>query len=1290
MTNPTLLVPVHVDAYVVSQQVLDNQPMRRWAQVYTNIPGFSSSEPDFTDVSKGILTDPGVYLFWTLPAALRHGNQNPRTRQIEFPLVPNRWLIMRVSGPLTNRTAVSWVLESDAPGDESSSTYAFDPSIIKAWQSSKDPNRLAAGKRMNSQTDALVTDVLGQVFPLRGAGSQESWTEQGIPDLFVKAVAPGNPLFSAYQPHCRNVFSFHDQLTVPKDTVSYLVVGWYSNAEKDPLNICQQNKATHMTASDAYQKQLCEYKWTLAETTENLDVLDANQAMIADTDVPTSSLYHGMVFGVDWDTQKKTETIIDKDVGIHVAVGNNSIDAFKALVDRQLRDRAVSDPKVASLLKNYPNIARMLEAFQYDMLNVLDEPNGDVQLDYKIRQQWFGSKPSGYRWAIVDTSSDETQKKSDVQRKQEAEQEVWLSELNKNQATYDTAVKELQAAQWQLYATWFKKGKFDQLLSFLQPKGLTDEQFDKALTPKNDSSYDPTSPPSRNNIYSLPLAIHNQQTQISEILQPKIPAPIYQGPQNTPEQALANGIEAYSKAKRDQKQLAADRVMKAVTSPRYWSPNDPVVMITGANNTNQIKPKDSLTCRLASQIVNEIKTADGKTSITAADLGTSIPSLEVTPQELAKAMQGDFIPSETAQQFATTIGQLLNEFYFLDPVNAASLTLREPGFTEAFITQYNAENFCGVLPAMIPGDWAQPWNPLFLKWTADWYAIDFPEWKFDGTDYQYSGNVTSEPRALGGDLLLTAQTNYLFHDRLEKFVSKNPRSGELLEHLDKLIHTIDNWDMVSQALVGFSDQIGIRDSRTNRAPDQHTKYEFDTKKSKSLLELVGDQYDTLPYIKTTDDADQRDFSGVRQGQMSFTYLAIYDSFGQVLEAVGDSGLKSADVFEPILAEGFVPGKPIESRNPKRFVQLPPRLIQHSRLNFRMQDVIDDKRFVDIYQDANPVAGWLLPNHLDASIGLYDNQGISLGELRLLATDAGGMTIGWQAAPHSQFTKIDDVKSHAPHLGKIIDAIQAKSTVAFENFLQVIDETLWTVDPMGARDDQNLSVLVGRPLALVRSQLQFELDGPPLSDAGWSATFYPPVPDFIQYDFEIRLGEQELRNDGLIGYYLNDDYDIIHCVHQLEQGTPLAGYVKSIEPGNFIPLKFDGKSRAELLLLCDPRASIHAVTGILPVKTLDLPDRFVDPVLKKMEISFSVGPLLTQIQKNLGSADQGGAYPQAITVPIPAERHGQWSWWEKAYQSGQESWSPPYALANIDDSARLNDTTRSLREGSLQLQIKLEE
>jgi CBS-domain-containing membrane protein len=49
------------------------------------------------------------------------------------------------------------------------------------------------------------------------------------------------------------------------------------------------------------------------------------------------------------------------------------------------------------------------------------------------------------------------------------------------------------------------------------------------------------------------------------------------------------------------------------------------------------------------------------------------------------------------------------------------------------------------------------------------------------------------------------------------------------------------------------------------------------------------------------------------------------------------------------------------------------------------------------------------------------------------------------------------------------------------------------------------------------------------------------------------------------------------------------------------------------MLIDPRAKVHATTGILPTKDITLPSKYVDIALKNMEVYFRIDPFLTKIE-----------------------------------------------------------------------------
>jgi hypothetical protein len=402
---------------------------------------------------------------------------------------------------------------------------------------------------------------------------------------------------------------------------------------------------------------------------------------------------------------------------------------------------------------------------------------------------------------------------------------------------------------------------------------------------------------------------------------------------------------------------------------------------------------------------------------------------------------------------------------------------------------------------------------------------------------------------------------------------------------------------------------------------------------------------------------------MREGQLFFTDLMIYDKFGRVLNLIlsgSGAGIYDANNFPLITDEALSVTHNITPAVSAP-VQLPPRLHQYGKLDIFFTDPLNDNNITNV----NPVCGWIIPNHLDQSLLLYAADGGSLGELSMITPVSGTRQVVWNAPPHTALT-MAQVAVLAPHVANFVNNITGRGDNDFTALLTAIDSTLWTIDPLGDRSDQDLTVLVGRPLALVRTTLQFSVEGEPIVDAGWASTFNIPAPDFTNYNFCIRLGDQATRNDGVIGYFNN--YSVFNSVV-----APLAGqtYVQQIggSARNYINLQFNDNSKIALTLLVDPRAAIHATTGILPVKEVTIPQSFVEGPLKNMEISFRSGPLLTQLLSDVS---------QLSLLPL-AEQNGSWSWWEKTTGSGWRN----YSLAKTTANAALQGIT-TLREGVLQL------
>lgn len=1275
MSQSYLIVPMELDALVVNQGVLNRDTFRWWQFNYLSLNQYKSPEPLALDRAVGGPAQ-GVHLHWTLPEALRHGTQNPQTGDIDYPLVPNRWMIVRFGGAQQRTVTGGWVIESDCPKTSKAtvdtsftSMYLVDPTVVQKWLASSDPFRNTFTQNTKPNQPQIAN--IGIPFPLN-QGAQ-SWTERAIDPMFLTAVAPGNHVFSIYYPHNLGVFSFYDDLSgIDQDTLSYLVVGWYSNPQKDILASWQQDKSS----KQPYQDLLNKLRWTVAGDSKE-------QA--------TASLYEGMVFSIGWqrngnppgtaDHQPQTDPLQKiRDSGLlNVALGNTTIDAFSALVAQQFKSKG-HDPKMVKLL----------EAFQYDLLPVINQVNGDALLEEKIRQAWHGSKPGGYSWAIVAEKSD-----GSAGTDLTANEAAWLLQLNVDQANLDQALVKLYDLQWNLNAAWMRLGFLsDSRNTFVPPSGVGNlNQYKARLA----AQLNATTPIPADSLVNQVLS---QITKVQGLMS-KVPQPDWSETQNS-QDAFQAGIKAFAK----RQNLSSDKVLKAVAGPRYWKANNPVAVISGVEPSQALNPDAFLPVRLTSDLITGFNAGAGH-PVNQTTVGSIIP----IPGNLSNLPQ--------------PVSALVHEYFFLDPAGASSIAAtinQQSSQVTSVMTAHNASDYQGTLPGLNLGLWGQPWNPMYVEWRVSYAYIPYltnnqPSWTFDGTDYHFtphSGSpVLDPPRDIGGISLLSPHAQFVFGSRLKAFVDKYGSDTEMKKLFD-WINEIDQWKFLSQELVGFNQLLALRDDRAFRSPSSQ-----DTVMAGAspypIADLIGytgitqtgayslpdSQRGQVNSIPLFPNGPKIPFHGVRQGQIYFENFYLYDKFGRILYVIQSgqqSGLYDKKNFPLIRDEALYPDTQLSiNTNIAAVAQLPPRALQFSRLDFDLVDGKEDTKILGVDAGVNPIAGWVLPNHLDNSILIFAPDGTSLGEFRLLVNDQGTKVGHWQAPPHSTINSLEDVGKAAPHLKQMLDAAQLKDEKSFQAFLDVIDATLWTIDPLGSRADQNLSVLIGRPLALVRARLQLSLEGPAIKDTGWDVALNPPAPDFLNYKFAVRLGDQATRQDGVIGYYSGDNYGVFNSVAATETMAS-QNYVQQIGPlgkttgGNYIQLQFnetgDGSaptSQAYISLLADPRADIHATSGIVPIKQINIPASFVEAALANIEISFRIGPMLTTVQQTPSESGKPAQYPNAISYPAPAEQNGQWSWWESVADA--KDWNG-YALLYATPNAQFQSLPNTMRDGLLQLVLNL--
>lgn len=1174
-TNNPLLVPVNVAAFVINENVLANKGVNimRWQFSYSALNTFDSPQPQPFAAGNN-LPGTGVIVDWELPAALRRGVQQPGGL-VQFPLVPNRWLVVRYSGPAVARIATAWVVESDTLGNNNPITGG-SPYIAPF-------------------TETVSPTWVGQVVSL------DNFSAEPPPLMFLTAVAPGNNLFTSFQPYCNNVFSIFDPLTgvAEQDTLSYFVAGWYTDQDLDFIGTWQQDNIT-------FEEFLRNANWQLAAPS---------------TDTCTWGLYHGMVWGIDWDLKGPAPNNVPDPTTIQVAVGNTATDALTALIKKQSIDNPLID-------------AELLEALQYGLLPFFDQPDAQFQLSQKIEEAWFTSFSGGYAWEVVNTPVDPSQGDPPpplppAELELEAE---WLATLNQLQSDYDNAVRDLAATQWSLYQVWWKfQFALTNNLTNPYPSGTSQLQFEQALNPQSGTS--------------LVSQAHNQLQAIDE---------------------LKETIDGFILSH----ELPSTRQLKQFARRPFAQPYDPVVLMQGLRTDTSPAPTLPRVCRFLSQVVTGFFYGPGGGGISLPDVVSVIP----VPQNMSA------VPSEMLN--------LLQEFFMLDASNATMVSIKVMGTTNPVVVQsiYNAmlegeHVSLGIRPDLNLAEWTQPWSPLVLLWDVLWYPIDHnagsdPLWDFDGDDYVWSGEGFSNTAPVWdytGMTFMTPQASFNFRAQVERFIRENP-GEESVRDLNDFITTIDNWDFLSQGLTGFSQALLLRDPSPNASPGLDTELFFG---DQTLSTLVGSNATAVPEPGVPQQPPfgwpPSGFQNWRAGQFSIRRLYVVDRFGQTCELVNPEQPN----FRPVISDSLLANPPVFPNEQDSLIQLPPRVLQPARLNFDFVSCLDDHNVLGLYPGVNPVCAWLLHNFLDKSVMTYDNTGVILGAIRVVENDLHQEVVVWQPAPESPYITIEDLinEPHLKHLGQCLSAVQELGSDAFASFLDALDEASWTIDSTVATSDIGLALLAGRPIAMVRVQLELELDATVVSDPSWRFTFQPEPNPMTGWAFNVRLGEAAQFEDGLIGYFSGDDYDTLFVAQVPTE--PVSSYIVPIGKGDSLSLSFGG-GPSWFTLLMDPRSPVHATTGILPNVTLTIPHTFVNAAFNRLQVLFHAGPVLTT---TIVQADTIPSPISSVVIPTPFLKNGIWLW--QQFNSTTNTWETSTVAPPVQ-TALLGNAPVSLRSGLLRL------
>ena len=464
------------------------------------------------------------------------------------------------------------------------------------------------------------------------------------------------------------------------------------------------------------------------------------------------------------------------------------------------------------------------------------------------------------------------------------------------------------------------------------------------------------------------------------------------------------------------------------------------------------------------------------------------------------------------------------------------------------------------------------------------------------------------------------------------------------------------------------------------------------------------------------------FSPIRSGILRLDKLRLIDNFGKITNISCDDRV--------IVPTPYQRGRAGD-------VFLPPRLVQPACVKFRWLDVegaslpkkptpntdlqpSTEMTEMVAAEARSPICGWLVPEKLRGQLLVFAGDGSPLGSLAV-DKNSNSNTLKWLLAPGFLHFSDDECKAGREWLQSVsaeyyqkvthdqnaetlrdLDEIGAnlqklqnhrlarvllyllatRSPQFLECFLNTMDDAIANIDPEGTISMGSLALLVGRPLAVVGAELDLQLKDEPAVRQDWDAFYmdqyrYERDTDkFERVQFRLRLGQYQSRNDGVVGYWLEDSGRFV-------QDTFVAQAADDDDPSRRLELNVSETDKKALkakinahdngdqiddlnftqsvadpplhvTLLMDPRGKANLTTGILPVKSIDIPRPLWEPAMAAMQIWFSAAPILSR--------------PYSRRVPIPSLVDRQWSWMEQVRTDNTQIWQTLYPRPSVSRDA----------------------
>ena len=1164
--DPALVVPVDVQALYVPVSHSE-----RYVKLPLELGGPAGEDTPVDPFSAPVARPSGIHLHWALPDGLLRGEMaDDSDAPIPMRALPNRWLVVRMTGPLNSRRLdlAAWVIESDRG---------------KVWKLEDYPDGPAEGDGDELQPNEL------------------------------DGIIGGSPNWTAVYDATRNRFAFHDPLKgvdagrVTTRLASYVVIGWWSPRANDPL-------ATSYWPF-AVSRRLAEFDWTAStaplgpkpsiaatqkakpavprETEAFFSQVDVRSALKLTTaqgplvrafdevrfDVigmpffltRYTTLMHGCVYGVP----------LTGSVGKDIAPKATGIDLSMA-----------------------PTLERLMAAQASKGLNITA----------RAKKEYFESLLT----SVANSSILNLGGRDGVVMLDEAEHADGFEAFRGPETYEDVIIERSQSA--------LKAGR---------PLRTKEAATKSGAPPSAEVIW------KGNRTGSSKATEHEMRQAAGDLSRKMFGGPI------TDDAPVTRRV--------------------ARPGPRYHRAVAPVVGLRNFGRTNRFSDgrfdaEGALVCRwtreLATGFGDRYKASDYLPGLANGALPAVTNTLlqhsylfDPYMMTWAFAAIQQVVPAKYAGPIQTRLrGEMALRYSANGVYDGVAPIARGGGATSTVARMALNEElrrfsvFEGREPSPVGiTNWAQPWCPVWLEWEAVLEpGPDMRGWRLGRIEFDGASEKGVAQLSLRGRSPITSGLAKKYEAVIGTYlIAENQRdeakAGEIAQtHQDALADLaafLGGADLGSVTL----DAVGDAWLAVQNGPDGRD------------LPVPQDVADALKAVGLP--------RLIASGKLQMARARIIDTFGRFRDVPTDS------ITLPVALESTMPGG-------EKALSLPPRLSLPARIMWRFVDPADfgptpAEGHLDQAQPSrtiSPISGYVLPDFMDESIEFFDQDGTPLGEVIHDPVTGGLIWEGGVGREGPAVTLPEEGLAASSRLcGRIaqgmIDADIAQratpETAGKESplsaFLRAVDTTMWSVDASLAFSGATIAGLVGRPVAVVSTLLWLDIPQE-LSQTGAFGANADEIRDMLIREavfeavktqaFDVRLGELAKGHDGLYGYFIGDDFqhfnliakDVDSAARTNTNGKgfrALLGTIAGQIGGDLLPvpspldcpyisaseaLPLHSGQKVRLTLLMHPSARVHATSGILPRKSLELLRDWVAPGLGRIAPSARIGPVIIDPDK----------------------------------------------------------------------------